>query len=204
MTDGGWFPGIWRSMEPDTDFPSGTYHGKRWAEFGAAAVFLLYFVLSLFDPVGSGLSRWLLTGAMGFNGFFFLRRALDRRPRLLLDAEGITDRTSVSGSTLFIPWSEVEDVHSTIGKRGYLEVRVRDLDQTRRRTGWVRRSWLGLRRLMGKRSVSIFIGMLGVEKKDLSRMLEDGMIASERKELGFSGDPLGVESGERGSVVGDE
>jgi hypothetical protein len=181
-------------MESETQFPDVTYHGKRWGEFGAAAFFLFYFVLSLFDPVWTGLLHWLLTGAMGFNGFFFLRRALDARPRLELNRQGIMDRTSLSGSTLFIPWVEVEDVHPTIGKK-MLEVRVRDLNQTRMRTGWLRRSWLALRRLWGKRTVSIFLGALGLEKEDLSRMIEDGMIASERRELGFSPDPLGVESG---------
>ena len=181
-------------MESDTDVPTGTYHGKRWGEFGAAAFFLSYFVLALFDPVGAGLIRWLLTGAMGFNGLFFLRRALDSRPRLILDEGGITDRTSLSGSALFIPWAEVEAVQPTIGKK-MVEVRVRDLDQTRRRAGWFRRRWLGLRRLWGKRTVSIFLGMLGVEKEDLSGMIEDGMLAHERRELGFSAAALELEPG---------
>ncbi|MGD2122993.1 MAG: hypothetical protein PVJ76_14665 [Gemmatimonadota bacterium] len=176
-------------MESESDFPLETYHGKRWGELGAAAFFLFYFALTLLDPVGSGLLRWLLTGAMGFNGFFFLRRGLDPRPRLLVDAEGITDRTSFSGSTLFIPWTEVEAVQPTIGKK-MLEVRVRDLDQTRRRAGWVRRVWLGIRRLWGKKTIPIFIGMLGVEKDQITDLIENGMVAQERKELGFSAAPL--------------
>jgi hypothetical protein len=51
-------------MEPETAFPSETYHGRRWLEFGAGAVFLFYFVLTLFDPVGFGFFRWFLTGAL--------------------------------------------------------------------------------------------------------------------------------------------
>lgn len=190
-------------MEPETAFPSETYHGRRWHEFGAAAFFLFYFVLTLVDPVGSGLIRWLLSGAMGFNGFFFLRRALDPRPRLIIDWEGITDRTSLTGSTLFIPWSEVEAVQPTIGKK-MVEVRVRDLDETRRRTGWFRRSWLGLRRLWGKRTVSIFLGVLGLEKEELSKTIDVGMIASERKQLGFGPDHFGLESGSGVPVDGDD
>ena len=184
-------------MEPDAGFPCETYRGKRWAEFGTAAFFLFYFALSLFDPVGSGLLRWFLTGAMGFNGFFFARRALDARPRLILDERGITDRTSLSGSTLLIPWDEIEAVQPTFGKK-MLEVRVRDMNQIRGRTGFLRRSWLGFRRLMGKRTVSVFLGTLGVQREDLNRMIEDGMLARERRELGFSADPPLPDSMEEG------
>ena len=182
------------SARSDTAFPEEAYRGHRWAELGAAAFFLFYFVLTLFDPVGSGLIRWLLTGAMGFNGFYFLRRAADPRPRLILDRQGIVDRTSVSGSTLFIPWTEVEGIQPTISRK-MVEIRVRDLDQVRKDTGWVRRFWLGIRRLWGKKTIPILTGMLGLEKSELSQLIERGMIAQERRELGFGSDRVALDSG---------
>jgi hypothetical protein len=160
------------------------YHGRRGLELGAAGFFLLIFLISIVDSAGPGFFSWLLTGAMGFNGLYFLRRALDRRPRLVLDEEGIRDLTSVSGSELFLPWSEIEAVAPSIGK-DMVEVKVRDLDRIRGNTGWLRAQWLRFRRLWGKKTVTILVGMIPPNKGELTAAIEEGIIAFERKQLGF-------------------
>ena len=76
-----------------------------------------------------------------------------------------------------------------------MEVKVLDMDRIRRETGRIRGAWLGLRRLWGKRTVSIFIGMLGLEKDELTEIIERGIIASERTRLGFSPAPPKIQPG---------
>ena len=122
---------------------------------------------------------------MGINGFHFLRRAVDPKPRLVLDEVGIWDRTSISGSELFIPWSEVIGPQPTFGQK-MVEVEVRDLDRLRTNAGRIRRASLTLRRLRGKKTVPIFLGFLGLKKSDLTEALENGLIAFERVQFGCS------------------
>ncbi len=71
------------------------FHGRRAFELGAGAFFLFYTVLTAIDEVGPGFTRWLLPVVLGINTIHFLRRALDPRPRLALEEEGIRDRTSL-------------------------------------------------------------------------------------------------------------
>jgi hypothetical protein len=160
------------------------YRGRRWFEVGAAAFFIFYMFLAAFEPVGSGLFRWLLPLVLGINGIHFLRRVLDPRPRLALEEEGIRDRTSIASVELFIPWEEVEGVQVNPG-RGTVEVRVKNPQRLRRTTGWVRRVWMMIGGLAGKKTISINPGFLGLKKPELADLVEEGLIAFERSNLGF-------------------
>jgi hypothetical protein len=141
-------------------------------------------ILTLIDGVGPGFVRWLLPLVLGINSIHFVRRALDPRPRLALEEGGIRDRTSIGAVELFIPWEEVEGVQVNPG-RGTVEVRVRDPIRLRETTGWVRRAWMKIGGLSGKKTISINPGFLGLGKPELMDLIEEAQIAFERTKLGF-------------------
>ena len=182
-------------MDTEETFSPVAYDGRRWLEFGAAGFFLFVFCMAVFDSVRPGFLTWLLIGTMGFNSLYFIRRALDRRPRLVLDEEGIRDLTSITGSELFLPWTEIEAVTPSIG-RDRVEVKVQDLDRIRGNTGWLRGQWLKFRKLWGKKTVAIFVGMIPPDKGELTATIEKGMIAFERRQLGFPTEARGLPSSE--------
>lgn len=160
------------------------FHGRRTFELGAGAFFLFYTVLAAIDGIGPGFTRWLLPAVLGINTIHFLRRALDPRPRLALERDGIRDRTSIGSVGLFIPWEEVEGVQIAPGRRT-VELRVRDPVRLRQTTGWVRRFWMVVGGLAGKKTISINPGFLSLKKHELTDIIEEGLFAFERSQLGF-------------------
>jgi len=85
---------------------------------------------------------------------------------------------------LFIPWEEVEGVQVNPG-RGTVEVRVRDPIRLRETTGWVRRAWMTIGGLAGKKTISINPGFLGLKKPELMDLIEEAQIAFESAKLRF-------------------
>lgn len=169
---------------PTKDWIPVQFRGRRVFELGAAAYFVFMTILTVVDGVGPGFIRWLLPLVLGINSIHFLRRALDPRPRLALEEGGIRDRTSIGSVELFIPWEEVEGVQVNPG-RGTVEVRVRDPISLRRTPGWIRRLWMEIGGLTGKKTISINPGFLGLKKPELTDLIEEALFAYERSRLGF-------------------
>lgn len=160
---------------------------RRVVEFGIGVLWAIFCLLTFFPPSGQSLAPWLTGPLSALAGLHFIRRAFDGRPRLIVDSEGITDRTALIGGTLFVPWSDVVDVSLEWG--GWVNLVVRDLDVVQRRAGIMRRVWMKLGRALGVRTVPIMLPMLSVGKPELKRRLDAGLLVFERGELGLSVPP---------------
>ena len=151
----------------------------------AAVFFFFFFVMTLVDPFGPEFLQWIAPVVMAINGLHFLRRATDSRPRLVLDSEGIRDRTSIGAVELFIPWNEVSGIQISPGRRT-VELGVRDVARIRRNTGWIRRIWMLVGGLAGKRTISISPGLSGLKKQDFADLIETALLAYEGSQLEIS------------------
>lgn len=154
--------------------------GRRVGEFGLGILWVLFCLMNFFPPSHQALAPWLFGPLGGLIGLHFLGRAFDSRPRLIVDSEGIVDRTALLGGALFIPWSDVLDVAA--GRwSGRASLVVRDLRAVQRRAGVIRRVWMKLHAALGVKSIPISIGMLGLKDR-----LDAGLLEFERRDLGLS------------------
>jgi hypothetical protein len=104
---------------------------RRLFEFGVGVLWALFCLLTFFPPSGHALAPWLTGPLSGLASLHFLKRAFDGRPRLVVDAEGVTDRTALVGGSLFVPWSDIVDVSLEWGS--WVSLVVRDLEVVQRR-----------------------------------------------------------------------
>lgn len=73
---------------------------RRVGEFGVAVLWALFCLMNFFPPSHQALAPWLFGPLGALASLHFMRRAFDRRPRLIVNTEGITDRTSLVGGSL--------------------------------------------------------------------------------------------------------
>ena len=158
--------------------------GRRIGEFGIGVLWALFCLMNFFPPSGQALAPWLIGPISALVSLHFVRRAFDGRPRLIVDSEGITDRTALVGSSLFVPWSDIVDVSLRWGSG--VGLIVRDPAAVRRRAGISRRVWMRLEQALGVRTVPILLPVLSVGKRELKKRLEAGLLQFERRDLGLS------------------
>jgi len=158
--------------------------GRRIGEFGIGVLWALFCLMNFFPPSGQALAPWLIGPISALVSLHFVRRAFDGRPRLIVDSEGITDRTALVGSSLFVPWSDIVDVSLRWGSG--VGLIVRDPAAVRRRAGISRRVWMRLEQALGVRTVPILLPVLSVGKRELKKRLEAGLLQFERRHLGLS------------------
>ena len=176
-------------MEQDEEFTPFEFSvpgtvGRRLGEFGVGLLWALYCLMILFPPSHQTFMPWLTAPLTGLASFHFIRRAFDGRPRLIVDKKGITDRTSIVGGALHVPW---EDVLSVSVSRfwGTVDLEVRDLAHVRRRASVLRRAWMLFGRLLGRRAISVSPTLLGLGKMELKERLDAGLLEFERSQLGL-------------------
>jgi hypothetical protein len=160
---------------------------RRLGEFGVGVLLAFFCLMNFFPPSGQALAPWLVGPLSALASLHFMRRAFDRRPRLIVDSEGITDRTALIGGSLFVPWSDIMDV--SVRWKGGVSLVVRDLGAVQRRAGIIRRVWMRLERALGVRTVPIMLTLLGVGKQELKDRLDARLLQYERRELGLSASP---------------
>lgn len=183
-------------MRPDPETPQepdgGGAHGltvpatleRRLGEAGVGALWALYAFLNVFPPSHERFAPWLVIPLCVLASLHFFARAFDGRPRLMMDDEGILDRTSIAGGQLQIPWQDILGVTASRW-RGTVEVEVRDFEELCRHTGLRRRTALRLGALLGKRTVSITPTLLGLSREQLRERLDAGLLRFERSSLGL-------------------
>lgn len=157
---------------------------QRLAEFAVGLSWALYipFVILPLDSL-IPVRLFMLTIA-GLSSFHFIRRASDSSPRLLVDSAGITDRTSIFGRELRIPWELVHAV--TVPPDGYCDLEIRDLRALRKHASPGRRFEISVRRLLGKTKMRIGTILVGVDRHHLGRRIEKAYFQFERSQLGLS------------------
>ena len=160
---------------------------RRLGELGVGVLLAFFCLMNFFPPSSEALAPWLVGPLSALASLHFMRRAFDRRPRLIVDSEGITDRTALIGGSLFVPWSDIVDV--SVRWKGGVSLVVRDLGAVQRRAGLIRRVWMKLERALGMRTVPIMLTLLGVGKVELKGRLDARLLQYERRELGLSASP---------------
>ena len=156
---------------------------RRLGEFALGLLWALFIPLVLFPPSGITFLRWLMFPIAGLTSLHFLRRAINPSPRLVVDLTGITDRTSIFGKELRIPWEHVHAV--TVSKLdGNVYLELKDLRALRKCASPGRRFELFIRRLLGKTAIRIGPTMLGISKRDLGQRIEAAHFQYERAQLG--------------------
>lgn len=130
---------------------------------------------------------------LAFVSFQFFQRAFDVRPRLIVDSDGITDRTAAGSGPICIPWSEVLRVSGSWG--GTIELEVKNPKWLRTRVGMARRVGMTL---LGKRTFSVAPALLGISKSELQEQIARELGEFELRELGMKAEvpKLGDELGE--------
>jgi len=162
---------------------------RRVGELGLATFFAVFCLMSLFPPSGTALAPWLTVPLSALASLHFLGRSLDGRPRLIVDGTGITDRTSIGGGYLHIPWESVTGVSNSRWGGGSVELHVRNARELGRRAGIARRLWMRLGHLLGKRTVSVTPTLLGLRKGELKETLDEILLRLERTQLGLDQQP---------------
>ncbi len=169
--------------------------GRRVGEGIAAVLAALFALFNFFPPSGDAFAPLLIGPLSLLTCFHLLRRAFDRGPRLVVDAEGIVDRTSIVGGELRIPWEEIKDV-ATSASWGTVELEVRDPAALQSGAGFWRRTWMWLGRLRGKRTISVNPSLLGLSKGALRDRLAGALLHHERVQLGLAPVTRELEAGE--------
>lgn len=172
------------SAEPAARFAIPGSATRRLGKFGMALILALFALMSVVPPSGQALLPWLTAPLSGLAAFHFLRRAFDGRPRLTVDSEGITDRTSLGGGEIHVPWRDVLGVSVSRGL-GTVELTVRDPVAVRTSACLARRLWMRLGHMLGKRTITITPTLLGVGKEALRDRLDANLLEFERRELGL-------------------
>jgi hypothetical protein len=157
--------------------------GRRIGEAALAGMFGVWGVIWLSPPSHDFIGyRWFFVPFFGLMSLHFLVRAFDRRPRLTVDEDGVTDRTALLLGPLRLGWEDIADI-TTRQLADRVGIVVRDLDDMKKRLGTTRRVWIWLRRLMGQRTISITPTLLGMSTQELESGLRAGLYDFERRRL---------------------
>jgi hypothetical protein len=167
---------------PETDFIVHATTGRRLSELAFGAAMAVESLLWLSLPPQVPTYPWLFVPFFALLSIHFLLRALDPRPRLAVDADGITDRTALILGPLRIAWEDVVDI-STPQLTGSVEIAVRELGEIKRRVGPVRRLWMSLRRLAGTTTISIKPTFLGLKRHELESCLKTALNEFEHAQI---------------------
>jgi hypothetical protein len=158
---------------------------RRVGEFLTGLAWSLFLVFTISPPSGVSFIPWFTVPLGTLGTFHFLRRAFDSAPRLVVSSEGITDRTSILGKEMFIPWSQVAGVTiSRVGGGVFLQ--IRDISALIPGASLGRRIEILFRRLLRRTWVGVAPTMLGIQYKELGRRIELALFESERAELGLT------------------
>jgi len=173
-----------RNQKPpsSTDFIVHATTRRRVGEFAFGAAIAVQSLLWLSLPPQVPTYPWLFVPCFAVLSVHFLVRAFDSRPRLTVDANGITDRTALIIGPLRIAWEDVVDI-STPQLTGSVEIAVREWGEIKKRAGPVRRLWMSLRRLVGTRTISIRPTFLGLKRHELESRLKAALYEFEHAQI---------------------
>lgn len=160
----------------------------RVAEFGLSLLLGLFTALSAFPPSGEYFAAWLTIPTFALASIHFLRRSFDPVPRLTMDAEGITDRTSILGGALRIPWSQIRRVSVSWWHNG-VQLEVGDLDALQQDAGVRRALGIRLARLVRKETITLDTTLLGISRSELRGRVAAALDRYERESIGLTAEP---------------
>lgn len=170
-----------RTVGDWSDITSLELPGSKSYDFHGFLTFLIgavgFLVLVLVQPVSAlrgipvVLAGSLLAVASGLMAWGFWRALRSDRPRLVVDDQGILDRTTLGGE-VFVEWNQIDALEK--GRiPSKLEIRIRDMDPVIEKAKGVRRWALSFSRVMGHSSAFIDTASLGVDRSTLASALEE-------------------------------
>jgi hypothetical protein len=122
------------------------------------------------DPVAG----WVGVGFFGPGALILLWPLLDPRPRLVVDAEGILDRTLGVGR---IPWADILGWYvQSIAGSDFICLVVRDPASYAARLTGLRRLFAGANRAMGFTDLSLNLSGLNVSTEQILSFMEQHVV----------------------------
>jgi hypothetical protein len=182
----------------DSPFVASASLWRRLGEFCLGLSWAAYVALVIFPMDGLTFLRWVMLPIAGLSSLHFFRRAADSLPRLVVDSEGIIDRTSIFGKELRVPWAHVHSVSVSPNGNCYLQLKA--LDTLREGASLGRRIELLVRRLLRKEEFRISATLLGINKFDLGEHIQKAHFQFERSQLGLGPLPVPAIGGESPST----
>ena len=166
----------------ETDFIVHATTRRRVGEFAFGAAMAVESLLWLSLPSQVPTYPWLFVPFFTLMSVHFVVRAFDSRPRLTVDANGITDRTASIIGSLRIAWEDVVDI-STPQLTGSVEIAVREWEEIKKSVGPIRKLWMSMRRLAGARTISIKPTFLGMKRHELESRLKAALYEFEHAQI---------------------
>lgn len=138
--------------------------------FVAAGVFILLISsLAGTPPPLLGLVGWSSIVFFGGCAVVFVRQIVDSRPRLVIDDDGIHDRTLGIGR---IPWSDVRGAYlRSIHDSAFICLELRDSDQYLQRTNAVKRALASANAALGFTPISLNLSGVAADPNDVLELI---------------------------------
>ena len=130
---------------------------------------------------GGALLRAAVAALSGLAGIHYLRRAALPKPRIDWDDDALYDRTSIFGTELRIPWSDIREVE-TSRVSAVVRLRLEDDATVLDRMGPGQRIRLALLRLRGIHGIEITPNFMPVDWRELGGTLEELLLAAELRD----------------------
>lgn len=142
------------------------------AAFVALGVFLVFVVANDTDDdwLRVMVVGWASIIFFGFGLIVFLVRLFDRRPRIILDDEGIEDKSLDVGKII---WSDIEAAYPNgVLSSKFISLKVRDADKYLRRTSESKQKLAAYNESLGFETLNLNLVGLQISQKDLLALIE--------------------------------
>jgi hypothetical protein len=118
---------------------------------------------------GQRLAGWSSTIFFGGCALIFVWQLIDSRPRLIIDDDGIYDRTLGIGR---IPWSDIRGAYlRSISKNVFICLELRDSEHYVRRTNAVKRALAGANAALGFTPISLNLSGVAADPGDILELI---------------------------------
>ncbi len=114
-------------------------------------------------------AAWSSTIFFGLGGFAAIRRLIDSRPRLILDDEGVWDRTLDVGR---IAWTDIEGAYlRSIRSNNFICLVLRDTDRYLSKTTAMKRALANANTALGFTPISLNLSGVAANAKDILEII---------------------------------
>jgi hypothetical protein len=123
---------------------------------------------------------WTAILLFGGGALVFIRQLIDARARLIIDKDGITDRTMGVGT---IKWEEIENAYvSSISGNDFICLEVKNPEQYINKLSKVKRALAGANRSLGFTELSVNLSGVDVSTEEVFELVIKYCELSRRKE----------------------
>lgn len=143
--------------------------------FVAGGIFILFRA----DELREKIIGWTSIIFFGFGAVVFVRQLLNTKPRIILDDEGIEDKSLDIGKIL---WDDIEAAYpNNIFTNKFISLKVRDVEKYLRRTSKPKRKLASYNQALGFETLNLNLVGLAVSQKDLMTLIKAHLFISAKK-----------------------